>query len=383
MQVTDIPRDYILSGSESDSSTAVTGRKVSLTGSLADIVGFSKEPIRLGKVAPTKEIKEAVIAIPYYKENNERKYFFFNDVVKQYVSYLKSDQSAKQSFAKLSEIPDSVINQIDLMQKYVLPPTVDFMKNDISNPFYMYIFEFSYTLSQQDLADIWQGLMPNIAMNFEEKSTSITHSLTTDDTQTQLSMKDKIANIQWLTFKVKYKAKNNYKAKLFQSIKTSNTKNTIKELQLTKTRNSLFTDINELDYSYNWPYDHFSMVEAAKITAQVDFIASDFIIDNQSEGKVSDSVVKTKNEEVSSPTAEQLKVQPDIQNAASLTNEQLTSIAVNNISIPQNTQTVSNVINSVTEQSVATLQQQTTITTQTIDTATNSLNTNNIVRINR
>jgi len=383
MQVTDIPRDYILSGSESDSSTAVTGRKVSLTGSLADIVGFSKEPIRLGKVAPTKEIKEAVIAIPYYKENNERKYFFFNEVVKQYVSYLKSDQSAKQSFAKLSEIPDSVINQIDLMQKYVLPPTVDFMKNDISNPFYMYIFEFSYTLSQQDLADIWQGLMPNIAMNFEEKSTSITHSLTTDDTQTQLSMKDKIANIQWLTFKVKYKAKNNYKAKLFQSIKTSNTKNTIKELQLTKTRNSLFTDINELDYSYNWPYDHFSMVEAAKITAQVDFIASDFIIDNQSEGKVSDSVVKTKNEEVSSPTTEQLKVQTDIQNAASLTNQELTSIAVNNISIPQNTQTVSNAINSVTQQSVATLQQQTTITTQTIDTATNSLNVNNIVRINR
>jgi hypothetical protein len=196
-------------------------------------------------------------------------------------------------------------------------------------------------------------------------------------------MKDKIANIQWLTFKVKYKAKNNYKAKLFQSIKTSNTKNTIKELQLTKTRNSLFTDINELDYSYNWPYDHFSMVEAAKITAQVDFIASDFIIDNQSEGKVSDSVVKTKNEEVSSPTAEQLKVQTDIQNAASLTNQELTSIAVNNISIPQNTQTVSNAINSVTEQSVATLQQQTTITTQTIDTATNSLNVNNIVRINR
>jgi hypothetical protein len=93
--------------------------------------------------------------------------------------------------------------------------------------------------------------------------------------------------------------------------------------------------------------------------------------------------VKTKNEEVSSPTTEQLKVQTDIQNAASLTNQELTSIAVNNISIPQNTQTVSNAINSVTQQSVATLQQQTTITTQTIDTATNSLNVNNIVRINR
>lgn len=277
MQITDIPKDYILSGSESDVATSVSGRSLQLTGSLTDIVGFSKDPIRLGKVAPSKIIKEAMVAIPYYKENNERKYFFFNDVVKQYVSYLKTNQSQKQSFANLSQIPESVINQIDLMQEYVLPPPVDFIKNNIENPFFMYIFEFSYNLSQQDLVDIWQGLMPNIAINFEEQSQSITHSLDVEDTQTVLEMKEKLANIQWLTFKVKYKAKNNYKAKLFEAIKTNDSKKIVKDLQFTKTRNSVFNDSTELDYSYNWPYDYFSMIEAAKITAKLDFIDSNYL----------------------------------------------------------------------------------------------------------
>ena len=277
MQITDLPKDYILSGSESDVATSVSGRSLQLTGSLTDIVGFSKDPIRLGKVAPSKIIKEAMVAIPYYKENNERKYFFFNDVVKQYVSYLKTNQSQKQSFSNLSQIPESVINQIDLMQEYVLPPPVDFIKNNIENPFFMYIFEFSYNLSQQDLVDIWQGLMPDIAINFEEQSQSITHSLDVEDTQTVLEMKQKLANIQWLTFKVKYKAKNNYKAKLFEAIKTNDSKKTVKDLQFTKTRNSIFNDSTELDYSYNWPYDYFSMIEAAKITAKLDFIDSNYL----------------------------------------------------------------------------------------------------------
>ncbi len=277
LQITDLPRDYILSGSETDSSQNVSGRVASSTGSLADIVGFSKTPLKLGKVAPSKEIKEAVVAIPYYKENDERKYFYFNDIANEYVSYIKTNQNDVQSFANLAQIPDSIINQVDLMQKYILPPSIDFIKNDVSNPFFMYIFEFSYTLSQQDLVDIWQGLMPNIAINFDEKSSSITHSLDIEETQTNLSMREKLANIQWLTFKIKYKAKNNYKAKLFESIKTTDTKKIVQNLQLTNTRNSLFTDSTELDYSYNWPYDYFSMIEAAKITAQVDFIASDYL----------------------------------------------------------------------------------------------------------
>ena len=188
---------------------------------------------------------------------------------------MKSDLANVKSFDRLKDIPQSITKQIETMSEYVLPPPIDFMKNQIQNPFFMYIFEFSYTLSQQDLVDIWQGLMPSIALNFDEQSTSITHSLDIEDTLTELEMKDKLANIQWLTFKVKYKAKNNYKSKIFKSIKNTNNKKTVKDSQFTKTRISSFDNFEELDYSYNWPYDYFSMIEAAKIVAQVDFIDSD------------------------------------------------------------------------------------------------------------
>jgi hypothetical protein len=196
-------------------------------------------------------------------------------LVKEYVEFLKSDLANVKSFDRLKDIPQSITKQIETMSEYVLPPPIDFMKNQIQNPFFMYIFEFSYTLSQQDLVDIWQGLMPSIALNFDEQSTSITHSLDIEDTLTELEMKDKLANIQWLTFKVKYKAKNNYKSKIFKSIKNTNNKKTVKDSQFTKTRISSFDNFEELDYSYNWPYDYFSMIEAAKIVAQVDFIDSD------------------------------------------------------------------------------------------------------------
>ena len=71
---------------------------------------------------------------------NERKYFFFNDLVKQYVEFLKSDVSSVKSFDRLQEIPESITKQIDLMKEYVLPPPIDFIKNKIENPFFMYIF---------------------------------------------------------------------------------------------------------------------------------------------------------------------------------------------------------------------------------------------------
>ena len=37
----------------------------------------------------------------------------------------------------------------------------------------MYIFEFNHTLSQQDLADIWQGLPPEIGTSFDVAEDSV------------------------------------------------------------------------------------------------------------------------------------------------------------------------------------------------------------------
>lgn len=272
LQISDVPDDYILYGGESDERrTLPTGRDLKLTGSLADIVGFSKAPTKLGQVSNQKIIKEAVVAIPFAVVDNERKYFEFNELSKRYVSFLKSEQSEIDSFPQESEITDSVKNQISLMSEYVLPPIFDFMKNDLVQPISMYMFEFDYTLTQQDLVDIWQGIMPDISINFAEQSKSITHELASNEL---ISYNDLNEKLQWLVFKVKKKARNNYNAKLLESMKSNRTTNKVKRTQqIGKSQINYFDDSQELDYSYNWPYDFFNLVEVAKIDAKVDFLS--------------------------------------------------------------------------------------------------------------
>jgi hypothetical protein len=276
LQITDVPDNYIRYGGESDERRSVpTGRNINLTASLADIVGFSKDEVRLGQVSNEKTIKEAIVAIPFVTKEDERKYFEFGSLAKEYVNFLKSEQSSVSSFSKLTEVPETVVNQVSLMQEYVIPPSLDFMKNDLIDPIAMYIFEFSYTLTQDDLVNIWQGVMPQISVNFAEQSQEITHELSTNLGSSELLTRfDLTDNLQWLVFKVKKKAKNNYNNKLLQSVKTTSTFNKVKALQsLGKAKINTFDNTEELDYSYNWPYDFFSLVEVAKINAKIDFMS--------------------------------------------------------------------------------------------------------------
>jgi hypothetical protein len=279
LQVTDIPNDYILYGAEADEKRAEpTGRSLAATGSLADVVGFSKEPVRLGQLAKSKNIKEAVVAIPYLLEETGgtplRVFFSYNTTNKNYVSFLKSPASATTTFADDALVPESIKRQISLMQEYVIPPGMDFMKNDGVVPFSMYIFEFEYNLTQQDLANIWQGIMPSISYNFAEQSKSITHELTFDDSEL-LDANEITDKIRWLVFKVKKKAKNNYNNKLFQSLKTNSFVNTINKIQsIGRPDTDRFAGTEELDFSFNWPYDNFSLVEMAKINAKLKFFST-------------------------------------------------------------------------------------------------------------
>ena len=43
--------------------------------SLANLIGFSATSQRLGQVAETKTIREAVVAVPFIEKDNERKFF--------------------------------------------------------------------------------------------------------------------------------------------------------------------------------------------------------------------------------------------------------------------------------------------------------------------
>jgi hypothetical protein len=275
LQVTDVPEDFSRYGKEFDFRTAqdTSTRDPSLTGSLADIVGFSNSASKLGKIASSREIKEAVVAIPYIEENGTKRYIKLNDNAVRYLrkQYFGLSQDIEQVETDIAlSLSDTIKKQFTTMKDYVFPPNFDFINNENIDPIAMYIFEFKYTLSQQDLADIWQGLLPDIGYKFEEQTSVITHELNENELIDKTNLNEKL---KFFVFKVKQKAKNNYFERLVSSIKQQDTKK-INILQgINRTDGIDFSQIDkELTYSYNWPYDFFSLVELAKIDAKIEYM---------------------------------------------------------------------------------------------------------------
>ena len=77
------------------------------------------------------------------------------------------------------------------------------------------------------------------------------------------------SNIQWMVFKIKQKAKYDYNEFLGnKAIDTNNQLIDTKTIGLfSNTNTNLFADVK---YSYNWPYDYFSLVELAEIKVAID-----------------------------------------------------------------------------------------------------------------
>ena len=114
------------------------------TQSLATLCGFSTDPIRLGELDGLTEIREAVVAVPFYEKKNRRQFFPID----------RKDIASALNPAKKNLVGKTIIDMVDKMQRFVFPPSFDFVKNAKIDPFSMYIFEFSDTLSKQDLASV-------------------------------------------------------------------------------------------------------------------------------------------------------------------------------------------------------------------------------------
>ena len=233
--------------------TNILGKDTGNIRSLADQLDFSTKPKRMGEVANEKVIREAIVAVPFIEEEGFRKYF-----------HIPREDIANAILAN-NGAGDSVANMINKMRDYVFPPSMDFLTTESIEPFAMYIFEFSQTLSKQDLADIWQGLYPSITSKFEAVRSEISHPLLaqellgggatvlqqpggkvldTSDKGTPLPSK-----IRWMVFKVKQRATTNY------------------------WRSVIGTEGDKLQEvprnTFNWPYDFFSLVELVKLDAEV------------------------------------------------------------------------------------------------------------------
>ena len=218
------------------------------TGSLAELVGFDTTPKRIGDVANSKTVSEAIVAVPYYEEDGDR---FYYPVDRSKIDAALSAQGV---------VGESVKDMVEKMQKFVLPPEFDFINDVNVDPFAMYFFDFQKTLSRQDLIDIWYNIAPKSHIDHAQKKLKIKHKLNDLELMSELKQ-----NTKWIVFKVKQRAELNY-FKL-----TSDQKDDERfQFQIGVERDG--KQKSQL-YGYNWPYDYFSIVELGKIDAQVKILS--------------------------------------------------------------------------------------------------------------
>ena len=217
----------------------------------------------MGEIADSKTVFEAVIAVPFIDQDGDR--FFFriarNDVARSFGTPQEQNR-----------VGYSVLEMLQRLRKYVLPPQIDFINNPEIDPFAMYVFEFKHTFSKQDLANMWQNLYPKIGRTFEAAESTVSHQLLAHELLGGGAILDQrgeldtnaIGNeipdrVRWMVFKVKQRAKINY----YEKIYGREDKGLSEAVVTSQGRN--------VNVSYNWPYDFFSLVELAKIEAEVKF----------------------------------------------------------------------------------------------------------------
>lgn len=218
------------------------------TGSLLDVVKFDQiDRNKIGKISSFKEIQESLVILPFYVDNCGDEKYFDIDI---------------DMFERMYENNIGIVGEIKVLsRKYILPPSLDFIKaRDIANtklnkqdygsiksPCLMFPIEFSSILSKQDLADIWQGVSPAISttaeVEYKEKICYIGNYLK----DFNFKLPD---NVRFKVFKVKKKAVTNYQNIIDRTIGN---------------------DYLDISYGYNWPYDYFSLVEMAEVKAELGY----------------------------------------------------------------------------------------------------------------
>jgi hypothetical protein len=180
---------------------------------------------------------------------------------------------------------ESIAYQMRMMEKFVFPPQFDYYTYpDLSQKPMMYIFQFNAEFTKQDLANIWQNLSPE-----SEKSGATPRHSSVDNpevngirqdiqyvsnfltkknlpwSQRQAFIKE---DVRWLVFKVKQRASDD-----LAKIKINSFEGSQNNLQIDYARTSVkMSDyLSDKKYSYNWPYDYFSLVELIKIDGKIDF----------------------------------------------------------------------------------------------------------------
>ena len=202
----------------------------------------STQENRVGELAQEKEIKEAVLVIPYCEtehikitepyaltentftinhESGNKKMFFFTTPRDKYDEIIRDSSPGNNSYSKAAH----------RLKDYILPPELDFIKNKNINPFACYILETSLLLNSKDLANIWQGRLSDKSLSaslISGDNNIFEHNLSETDFYNNKKLPE---GTRFMVMKLKQQSKK----------------------------------YPEKEESYNWPYDYFSILEKAKI----------------------------------------------------------------------------------------------------------------------
>ena len=252
---------------------------------------IAESSARLGELADSRTIREAVVAIPYVigsglkmsvdkfdtpaQTANKLKNSFTNDL-KQFINIPQERYEAALNFAKgtaagdsLSTAGESIRKMVQKMGRYVLPPQFDFLNNPHLDPVVMYIFEFEYTLDKDDLSYIWQNIAPRNYQDITFQHQSISHELMNLELLNENTLMDN-ENLRWMVFKVKQKAQTDYYDLVQSQVGESRATNVGFSGPLQQPFNqSKGTTNSTYPLRFNWPYDYISFVELIKVDAQV------------------------------------------------------------------------------------------------------------------
>ena len=309
-----------LSGEEGYTISVETSPDVGPDNQLSKKVGFEPDKgntsISVGRLADRKVVSEAVVAIPFVEPKAEGGAIeFFN--IKSHIlerAYIRNVQkkealeailsnpnvgngekiTAQREYRDFFNNPgqnpiDSAAYQMRMMEKFIVPPQFDYvssgvLSNNNSVKPMMYVFQFNAEFTKQDLRNIWQNLSPQSktsaaklrysTVNLQSKIAGQVQDVQyvsnfLDERLCPFSAESFLGSdrVRWLIFKVKQRASFDLAEVKRDSLPTL-------RRESTRIEESSFQPTKELEgqnYSYNWPYDFFSIVELIKFESKVDF----------------------------------------------------------------------------------------------------------------
>ena len=121
-------------------------------------------------------VSEALVAIPFVAKN--RTINNLDDIQFLNLGGHKDPKKARELINAAvagEEVPESISQMVQSMQRHVLPPKFDFVKFDSIDPFVIYMFEFEHEFDKGDLRNMWQNTAPPSGQNFKILSSNISH----------------------------------------------------------------------------------------------------------------------------------------------------------------------------------------------------------------